>query len=490
MKILGFEITRSAASRAAVTAAAEKQSEGLSPVWNQGGWWPVVLESFTGAWQRNATVRRDLVLAYFAVYACITRIAGDIGKLRPKLMQVGPDGVAAEITSPAFSPVLRRPNQYQTWQKFVESWLVSKLIHGNAYVYKVYDNRGVVVEMHVLDAQRVRPLVATNGDIYYQVGSDDLAQLTSVDPSQYLPARLIVHDTMITLFHPLMGVSPIYACGLAATQGLAIQQNSAKFFQNMSRPSGVLTAPGQIKDTTATRLKKYWEEEFTEGKIGKVAVLGDGLKYEPMMITAVDAQMIEQLKWTAEMVCSVFHVPGYMVGVGQAPSYNNIAALNQQYYSQCLQVLIESLEAHLDHGLQLGAETTKKMFIELELDDLIRTDIATQVDLLVKASGSPIMKPNEARAKRNLPPVEGGDTIYMQQQNFSIAALAERDQNDPFAKPPPAPLSASAAPADDPLDDNPGEDLAEDEDITDEEERAVRFMLKGLFASNTVIITG
>jgi phage portal protein BeeE len=46
-----------------------------------------------------------------------------------------------------------------------------------------------------------------------------------------------------------------------------------------------------------------------------VAVLGDGLAYQAMVMTAVDAQLIEQLKWTAETICSCFHVPSYMVGV-------------------------------------------------------------------------------------------------------------------------------------------------------------------------------
>jgi phage portal protein BeeE len=37
------------------------------------------------------------------------------------------------------------------------------------------------------------------------------------------------------------------------------------------------------------------------------------------------------------------------------------------------------------------------------------------------------MKPNEARLKENLPPVEGGDTPYLQQQNWSLAQLDKRD---------------------------------------------------------------
>jgi phage portal protein BeeE len=53
---------------------------------------------------------------------------------------------------------------------------------------------------------------------------------------------------MITFWHPLVGVTPIYACGAAATQGSRIQANSAKFFENMSRPSGQLTAPGEISE--------------------------------------------------------------------------------------------------------------------------------------------------------------------------------------------------------------------------------------------------
>ncbi|EMR5235565.1 phage portal protein, partial [Salmonella enterica] len=41
----------------------------------------------------------------------------------------------------------------------------------------------------------------------------------------------------------------------------------------------------------------------------------------------------------------------------------------------------------------------------------------------------------EARKSENLPPVEGGDSLFLQQQNFSLAALAKRDaSDDPFGK--------------------------------------------------------
>jgi HK97 family phage portal protein len=401
---------------------------GTAQVWNQGGWWPRVLESFTGAWQRNVEIRRDLVLAYFAVYACITRIAGDIGKLRPMLMELDGDGIPVEITAPAFTPLLTRPNQYQTWQKFIEFWLACKLIHGNAYIFLRRDNRQVVISMHVLDPQRVRVLVAPDGGVYYALHADDLAQLRPEDAELVVPASEIIHDPMVTLFHPLMGVSPLFASGLAATQGLSIQNNSALFFKNMSRPSGILVAPVEIDDSTAERIRRQWDANYGGDKLGKTAVLGDGLKYQEIGINAVDAELVDQLKITAEQVCSTFHVPGYMVGVGNPPSFNNVAALNQQYYSQCLQVLIESVEAHLNHALGFDG---RRRFVELDLDDLIRMDTATQIETLVKEVNGTIRSPNEARKKRRLPPIAGGDTVYMQQQNYSLAALDARDRSAP-----------------------------------------------------------
>jgi HK97 family phage portal protein len=364
-----------------------------------------------------------------------------VGKMRPRLM--APDGkIFVETNSPSFSPVLKKPNGYQTWQKFIESWMLSKLGWGNTYVLKVRDARKVVVALHVLDPARCKPLVAPNGEVYYQLQDDELAQIPEGMPA--IPASEVIHDRMWCLYHPLVGLSPIFACGLAATQGVNIQGNSSKFFENMSRPSGILTAPGQISDETAARLKAAWTENYGGDNIGKTAVLGDGIKYEAMSVNPVDAQMVEQLKLSGEMVCSAFHVPGYKVGVGPMPTYQNAEILNQIYYSDCLQVQIEAVEASLNEGLGLERAGYE---VELDLDALLRMDSATQVKTLNEAIGGGWMKIDEGRQKRNLPPVPGGDTPYMQQQNYALAALMKRDQSaDPFATAKPEP-AAPAEPA-------------------------------------------
>jgi HK97 family phage portal protein len=414
----------------------------MQPLSGRGGWWSVIREPFTGAWQRNEEVRMDTVLTYFAVFSCVTLISSDIAKLLLRLVEEVEVDIWTRTESAAFSPVLRKPNHYQNRIKFIEQWIVSKLIHGNTYVIKQRDQRNVVTAMYVLDPTRVTPLVAQDGAVYYKLKRDDVSGLTAEEV--LVPAREIIHDTMVSLYHPLIGVSPIYASGLAAMQGLSIQGNSNKFFSNGSNPGGVLTAPGAISDQTASRLKAYWDANYTGDNVGKVAVLGDGLKYEAMSVNATDAQLIEQLKWTAENVCSTFHVPPYMIGVGPPPPYANVEPLLQQYYSQCLQSLIISLETCLDEGLGLTEKIDgKQLGVEFDISDLIWMDTATKMEAAGKGIRSGMSVDEVRKRYHGLARVTGGDVVYMQEQNHSLEALAAIDEakieavkNPPLALPP------------------------------------------------------
>lgn len=405
------------------------------PGTGMGGWWPMIREPYSGAWQKNDTWTNESVLAHYAVYACVTLISNDIGKLRQRLMELDPNGIWKETTSPAFSPVLKKPNNYQNHIQFKQWWQTSKLISGNTYGLKQRDQRGVVVAIYLLDPCRVLPLVAEDGSIYYQLSNDNLNR---VGDGVTVPASEIIHDRMNCLFHPLVGVSPLYAAAQAACQSLKMQSDSSTFFENGARPGGILSAPGAISDETAARLKAHWDANYTGQNAGKVAVVGDDLKFQQMKMSATDSQLIEQFRLTAEMICTAFHVPPSKVGVTNSPTGTTAAQENQKYYSDCIQVLVEEYEACMDDGLSLPTSPTQ-YGIELDIDGLLRMDMGALVETLKLAVGGTIMAPNEARRRMNLPPVTGGDSVLSQQQNYSVEALAKRDaQADPFGTAQPA----------------------------------------------------
>lgn len=420
---------------------------GTSAVSGGYGWtrlWGHDFQDHLGSWQQDIEINHDAVLAQATVFACITLIASDIAKLRLRVVQKY-GRVWLEKTTAGYSDLLNKPNHFQTRQQFVEGWIISKLSRGNTYVLKDRPARGALPRaMYVLDPDRVTPLVAPDGSVYYQLGDDDLAGVA--EPMHVVPASEIIHDRFNCLFHPLVGLSPIFASGLAAMQSLQIQQNSAKFFKNQSRPSGILTAPKQISDETAARIKAYWEANYQgANKIGSVAVLGDSLSYTPMTVNAEDAQLVEQLKISAEQVCSTFHVPGYMVGVAPPPAQGGVDGEQQRYYNQCLQALLEAAEAGLDEGIGLDKLIDgDQLGTDFDLDGLLRMDSKTLAEVEGLKVQRGIAAPNEARQKFNLLPATGGESPMVQQQNYSLEALARRDASeDPFgtatAPAPPAP---------------------------------------------------
>lgn len=439
MKLFGWTLTRARSGKS--------EAKSFAPVDGRGTWWPLIRESFAGAWQQNVQITLEDSLQYWAVFRCISIISSDVAKMRLKLVERDSVGIWRETTSAAFSPVLRKPNVMQNRIQFFSHWMESKLSRGNTYVLKVRDGRGVVTGMRILDPGRCKPLVSDTGDVFYEIHRDNVAGIEQ--ERVIVPASEIIHDRWNTLYHPLVGLSPIYAAGINALMALRIERNSARLFANGARPSGVLEAPAAISDDTAQRVKAYWEENFTGENAGRVAVLGDGLVYKPMSMTAVDAQLIEQLRWNDATIAGAFGVPAHMLNSGSAPALTNVEAVNQQYYSQCLQIHIEAIELCLDEGLGLTEVEGRTYGVEFDLDDLLRMDTPTKVRAAVEGLKG-LFTPNEARQKFDLPPKAGGDAVYLQQQNYSIEALNKRDQKeDPFG-------SSAPEPAEEDDDSSPG----------------------------------
>ena len=145
-----------------------------------------------------------------------------------------------------------------------------------------------------------------------------------------------------------------------------------------------------------------------------------------LSVNAVDAQLIDQLSWTGEMICASITCPRYMAGIGPPPPYANVEPLLQLYYSQGLQRLLVSAEQVIDAGLEFPRQT---LGTEFDIDDLIWMNAETRTKAAHEAIA---LGRHGAGMKRDartfsLPPVPGGDSPNVQQQYYSLEALAERD---------------------------------------------------------------
>lgn len=396
---------------------------------NAGTWNSLfVQEPFSGAWQENKEITREDMTAFYAVFACISLISKDIGKM-PVLLKKKKDGVLVDALTPKeLVRVFRKPNHYQNWQQFNEQWTQSLLLRGNTYVFKVRDAFGELYRLVILNPDFVTTLVDDNGEIFYQLSNDRLTQTDNV----IIPASEIIHDRINALYHPLVGLTPIMACALASEQGISILRNSKNFFANGSRPGGVIEVPGPLDASKALEVKTKWDANYGGANVGKTGLLSDGAKYVSIGMKATDSQLIEQLNMSARIVCTAFNVPPFKIGVTDVQGATKVSDLNEIYYSDCLQSYIEARENLLDEGLNLSDRGVEAF---LDLDVLIRMDSTSKIAYFKDGISAGIFSPNEARQKLGYLPVTGGDSPMIQQQNFSLEALAKRDaQEDPFSK--------------------------------------------------------
>jgi HK97 family phage portal protein len=414
----------------AITRGLTKAAPPVPVYENRGGWWPIIRESYTGAWQHNVTVDRNTVLSNPVVFACTTRIASDAASMPMYLEELDSNGIWNEVDNPAYSAVLRQPNNYQNHIQFKETWFLSKLSRGNTYVLKERDNRNVVKRLYVLDPNRVKPMVADDGSVWYSLSADNLAGGELMEDVM-VPDSEIIHDRYNPQFHHLIGVSPLYAAGVAAMQGLAIQNSSTHFFNNSSQPGGLLLAEGAISDETARRLKETWETNFSGENAGKIAVLGDKLKYQTLSMTAEESQLIDQLRWDAEAICAAYHMPPFIAGFGPLPANSNVEQVMALYYSLCLSKYVLQFEECMSLGLNVGIRNR----VQLDEDTLLRMDKSAKYKAISEGIRGGFLAPNEGRKMDNRKPIDGGNTVYLQEQDHSLAALAARDAGpDPFGK--------------------------------------------------------
>lgn len=465
MKIFGLNITREGAQK-----ALHNVGSGFRDGWRR------ILEPFSGAWQRNIEEKRGDLLTYPTLYACISRIASDIGKLPFTLQQRLESGVSKETTNAAYSPVLAKPNGFQTQGQFREYWMIAKLTHGNTYALKRRDARQVVVGLYILDSCRVQPMVSDAGEVYYQLYTDPLNTLPDGYPAAGLivPASEIIHDRCMTLHHPLIGIPPLAAAYWPALKNMKIMRSATEFFANNAQPGGLLTAPAGMSDEDAKDVKAYWDTNFTGTNSGRVAIIGADMKFTPFAMKSIDSQMVEQMRYSDEQICQPFGVPPFKVGIGTIPSGLGVDGVNQMYYQDALQTHIEHMEALLNDGLKISLPLS----VELDLAPLLRMDEAKRAEVETKLVGGKIKTPDEARARFNMAPTPGGGTLWGQQQDYPLGMLEDRKDWDPNMQQPSPPPAPAPTPEPEP---SPAEISDEDKALI-EEARAIVATQKAIAA--------
>lgn len=385
----------------------------LKTMWSTGQNGPVNPTWPMDYWQRGYDLNQHYGGMTSVVEACVDVSAKTVAMTKPQVWKDRRDGGRDLLPNSPLTIILYSPNSFQTTSDFMLNLVHSLLKTGNAYVYfDDYDGPNPTT-MYLLNPRLTRAhRDRETGDVFYSVSDRDWYTLDTIEQSALVPSRRIMHVKLNTPYDPLLGVSPIESIALSTSTYNAIMLHESRFFQNMSRPSGVLSTDQTLNKDQIAMLRAHWNAQSKDLNTGGVPILASGLKWESLSINSQDAQLIEALKMTIRDISRAFQIPLQMINADDGTPFANVEALINFWLSTGLGFLLEHIEQSFNKAFRLPAGT----YMNLDTSVLLRSDMKTRINTLGEAIMKGVYSPNEARALESLPAVEYGDEPRVQQQ--------------------------------------------------------------------------
>ena len=320
------------------------------------------------------------------------------------------------ITSPAF---IRQPDITQSFASFIERTVTDLDMHGNAYWLVTRNEAGAVINVKVLNPQFVSVAIDEIQDPigYFWYGKE------------YAPGE-IIHLRRLRVSWSPYGLGPVQSASMELRGALDMQRYAANWVSSGDMPSGVLKTDQIVTDEDAADIKKRWKERDDHD----IAVLGQGVTYDPIYLRPSDLQFLENQKFTTTQVARLFGVPATLMladSDGNSMTYENATTDWLAFVRWGLMDVLNEIEDAFTQLLPRGQSA------RFRIEDVLRADTNTRYQAHQYALGGQSamnawMTPNEVRAIEGRTPIKGGDSL-----------------NDPRMA---AILAAQAAPTPDPTD--------------------------------------
>lgn len=369
---------------------------------------PQVIDLLGGAKAASGfAVTEASAMRVSTVYACVRLIASTIADM-PLNVYERMEGFAQVIESEIWYLLNEQPHAVWTAAAMWEWVLKSMLLRGDGFCEILRDRRGAVIGLLPLHPDGVR-VDLVDGRLRYSV--------CTVDGKIYGRDQ----DDMLHFpgfgFDGRNGMSVIqYAAFQSIGIALAADNFSGKFFANGATPKHLIKAAHKMDEEQIDLLRRTYDEKYSGvDNAGKPMVLTQGLDIKELSLSSADVELLASRKYQVIDICRAFGVPPVMVGAQETTSSwgSGIEQLVLGFVKFTCLPHMTRMRQELNRKLY---RTSGKIFVAHDYDALLAGDTKSEADYLRQAVGGSQgpgwMKLNEARRKKNLPPVPGGDQLY------------------------------------------------------------------------------
>ncbi|WP_128426296.1 phage portal protein [Gudongella oleilytica] len=374
-----------------------------------------------GSTTSGKAVTESTAMQMTAVYSCVRILAEAVAGLPLHLYRYNASGGKEKATDhPLYFLLHDEPNPEMTSFSFRETLMSHLLLWGNAYAQIIRNGRGEVIALHPLMPNRMTVDRDANGRLYYLYSrtSEDAPTVNSRLSQVVLNPSDVLHIPGLG-FDGLVGYSPIAMAKNAIGMAIACEEYGAKFFANGAAPGGVLEHPGVVKDPA--KVRESWNSVYQgSSNSHRVAVLEEGMKYQPIGISPEQAQFLETRKFQINEIARIFRIPPHMIGDLEKSSFSNIEQQSLEFVKYTLDPWVVRWEQTMQR-LLFTSEEKKKYFIKFNVDGLLRGDYQSRMNGYATGRQNGWLSANDIRELENLDrisPELGGD-LYLINGNMT-----------------------------------------------------------------------
>ncbi len=380
----------------------------------------------------SPVINEQTALTYSAVWGCIAVIVEAIGVMGWHLFKRQDDGGRMrEPTHNVDRLISTRPNPDMSSQTFRETQHANTLLFGNSYAEIERDNMSRPVALWPLNPGMVKPMRNVDGDIVYEV------KQPAGEP------RIVLALDMFHLhglgFDGIQGYSVIRMARQSIRMGKAAETFGASWFENGTRPGGVLQHPGHLSIEAQDRLRATWNKQYQgASKAGGVAVIEEGMTWQPMSIPPDDAQFLESRIFQVDELCRWFRVPKFLLQNLEDATLRNVEEMYLQFGRGTLLPWARKWEAEADYKL-LSAAERPRLFTKINLDTLQRASLVVRNKSQATGRQWGWLSADDVRRMENMNPLpNNAGQIYLVPVNMVNAdTLLNGDSTDDTAGRPP-----------------------------------------------------
>ena len=361
----------------------------------------------------SGTVGTTTAMKYSAVNSCIRVRAETFASIPAILYKKNTDGREPVTDLMIWDILHNRPNEEMSAFNFKETILTNFDISGNVVCEKLLNKKGDIVGLYPYNHELVQ--IGRNKEtnkLEYTIGSGTVKKILTRDNVFHVPNLS---------FDGVVGLSPITYAAMAIQLGLTYETFGVNFYKNGALTSGVFEHPQTIGDQAYERLKRDLKKSYAGLKnIGTPMILESGMKWNPVSINPIDAQLLESKYFQIEDICRIYRVPQHMVNKLDRSTFSNIEEMALEFVMYCVLPICKRFEDNINSQLLTPKQRQDGYFVEFKIDGLLRGNAKSRSESYSIGRLGGWLSVNDIRRLENLSPIPNGN-IYLEPMNYKEA---------------------------------------------------------------------